>query len=111
MSEETQSQPNSGSSRRHRSSGSSSSRHSRSRHGRSRSNGSSRRSSSDSKSKNNFTLGQAFLLLWSAATLGTLLYLINDVHRAPLPAIAALTGAALLGLLFFFRGLRKKKRK
>ncbi|TCZ73482.1 hypothetical protein [Flaviaesturariibacter aridisoli] len=110
MSEETQSQPNPGSSRRHRSSGGSS-RHSRSRHGRSRSNGSSRRGSSDSKTKNSFTLGQALLLLWSAATLGTLLYLINDVHRAPLPAIAALTGAALLGLLFFFRGLRKKKRK
>ncbi|RYY40155.1 MAG: hypothetical protein EOO08_07415 [Chitinophagaceae bacterium] len=88
-------------------------RHRRS-HGSSRSSGRSRshrKSSASSASDNTFTLGQFLLLLWSAATLGILLYLIGDVHRAPLPAILGLAGAALLGLLLFFRGLRKKKRK
>ena len=105
MSEEKQQQPNPEAPRRRHRSGRSS-RHSRSRHG------SSHRRSSSSKSddKNKFTFGQALLLLWSAATLGTLLYLVNDVHGAPLSAIAGLAAAALLGLLIFFRGLRKKKR-
>ncbi|RYY88025.1 MAG: hypothetical protein EOO15_10245, partial [Chitinophagaceae bacterium] len=49
-------------------------------------------SSSASSTKNKFTIGQALLLVWSAGTLGTLLYLIGDVHRAPLPAILGLAG-------------------
>lgn len=106
MSEETRSQPNAEQPERRRRSRSSSSGHRRSSRGHRR-----RSSSKSSSTKNKFTLAQALLLVWSAATLGTLLYLINDVHRAPLPAVAGLAAAAVVGLLFFFRGLRKKKKK
>ncbi|GAB4094072.1 hypothetical protein [Flaviaesturariibacter terrae] len=107
MPEEVQHNLNPGESRRRRRSSRSNGSRAGSGHGHRRS----RSSSSSSTSKNKFTIGQALLLIWSAGTLGTLLYLVNDVHRAPLPAVAGLAGAALIGLLFFFRGLRKKKRK
>jgi beta-lactamase regulating signal transducer with metallopeptidase domain len=94
----------SNSTRNRRSSRSSSKRHSSS-------SGRRVRSAGKKSSKTSFTIAQGLLLVWSAGTLGGLLYLMIDVNNAPLSAILALVAAAILGLYFFFRGMGKKKKR
>jgi Flp pilus assembly protein TadB len=74
--------------------------------------GSGRRRSSSRKprsSGNKITVGQVLLLIWSIGAMFAFLWMLEDEQHAPLSVVIALSLATVVGLLLFFRTLRKKK--
>jgi hypothetical protein len=69
-----------------------------------------RKRSSSSGSRNKITIPLVIVFIWSVASLGGLLWIMEDERRASPMVSLVLVTSTLLGLLVFFRVIRKKSR-